>query len=145
MRKFNAEEWNNNKTLKVVTKDGKPVKIISTEANDFAPVVGIIDGIPMIFSSFGEICEIEADHKKLIYKDHFCNLFFSDEEIEMNDFETYLYNLMSANAYVSEETVKHEARILADLHWIELRKKYVIIEEDKYMELVNKLHELQNK
>ena len=50
-----------------------------------------------------------------------------------------------ANAYVSEETVKYEARILADLHWTELRKKYVMIEEDKYMGLVNKLYELQNK
>lgn len=145
MKKFNVEKWNNNKTLKVVTKDGRPVEIISTQANDFAPVVGVIDGIPMIFSPFGEICIIEENHQKVLCKDHICNLFFSDEELEMNDFETYLYNLMSANAYVSEETVKHEARVLADLHWTELRKKYVMIEEDKYMELVNKLYELQNK
>ena len=147
MRSFNVYKWKENRALKVVTKDGRPVKIISIEANDFAPVVGVIDGIPRLFNAFGEICIIEKGNKKAVYKDHICNLYFSEEEIELNDFETYLFNLMSsyANAYVSEETVKYEARVLTDLLWIELRKKYVIIEEDKYMGLVNKLYELQNK
>ena len=145
MRSFNVYKWKENRALKVVTKDGRPVEIISIEANDFAPVVGVIDGIPRLFNAFGEICIIEKDNKKAIYKDHICNLYFSEEEIELNDFETYLYNLMSANAYVSEETVKYEANILANLYWRELRKKYVIVEEDEYIDLVNKLHELQNK
>lgn len=145
MRSFNVYKWKENRALKVVTKDGRPVEIISIEANDFAPVVGVIDGIPRLFNAFGEICIIEENNKKAIYKDHICNLYFSEEEIELNDFETYLYNLMSANAYVSEETVKYEANILANLYWRELRKKYVIVEEDEYIDLVNKLHELQNK
>ena len=149
MRKFNLEEWKKHPTLEVVTKDGRPVKIISTEANDFAPVVGLIDGLPRMFSPSGEICislPIDVNHKNIFFKDHNNNLYFSDKnEIELNPFESYLYDLMSANAYVSEETVKYEANILANLHWNVLRQKYVIVEEDKYMDLVNKLHELQNK
>ena len=74
MRSFNVYKWKENRALKVVTKDGRPVEIISIEANDFAPVVGVIDGIPRLFNAFGEICIIEKDNKKAVYKDHICKI-----------------------------------------------------------------------
>ena len=42
MKQFDLEEFKKNPSRKVVTRDGKPVRIICTDANGDYPVVGLI-------------------------------------------------------------------------------------------------------
>ena len=42
MKQFSLEEFKKNPTRKVVTRDGRPVKIIYTEAEGNYPIIGLI-------------------------------------------------------------------------------------------------------
>ena len=43
MKKFNLCEFKKNTSRKVVTRDGRPVRILFTDAKGYYPIVGLID------------------------------------------------------------------------------------------------------
>lgn len=77
MKKFDLDTWLKNKSRKIVTRTGKPVRIVCWDSpNKAFPIIGFIDNEPEIFvwDCFGYCCEghIETEF----------DLFFADEEEE---------------------------------------------------------------
>ena len=84
MERFNLEEWLKDKSRKVVTKDGRPVRIICWDRqsnDDDRCIVGLVDNSvredTMYFDKLGHYST---------YSNGFCDLFFSDED-ELTEFE----------------------------------------------------------
>ena len=59
MKQFNLEEYLKNPSRKVVTRDGRNVRISCTDAKGDCPIVGLVDyndtEIPLVFTEKGRI------------------------------------------------------------------------------------------
>lgn len=78
MKPFNIKEYNDNPSRKVVTRDGRPVRIICTDVKGDYPVVGLILKNEYIedvetFNKDGKYLEKQTDN---------CDLFFTPEKRE---------------------------------------------------------------
>lgn len=65
MKQFNLEEFKKNQNRKIVTRSGRPVRILCTDAKGDCPVFGLALGVdncefPIMCSSIGET-EFEED------------------------------------------------------------------------------------
>ena len=74
MEQFNLDEYLKNPSRKVITRDGKNVRIICTDATASYPIVALIEGkseeneIPDAFTRHG--------HWNMLVKEHPNDLFF---------------------------------------------------------------------
>ena len=118
MKQFNLEEFKKNPLRKVVTRDGKPVRILCTDANGDYPVVGLIyyhdkRDVPENYTKNGS-CYIDDESS--------CDLFFAPIKKEgwINVFkatntktdtytETVIYN-------TKEEALQFVAKINLQTH-----------------------------
>lgn len=78
MKQFNLEEFKKDPNRKIVTRDGKPVRIICTDAKGDYPVVGLIyyhdkKEVPENYMKNGS-CYIDDESN--------CDLFFTPEKRE---------------------------------------------------------------
>ena len=72
MKQFNLKEYLANPSRKVVTKDGKPVRIICTDAKGDYPVVGLVllnENIEDVetFNKEGKYLEKQTDERDLYF------------------------------------------------------------------------------
>ena len=100
MKQFSIEEYDKNPNQKVVTRDGKPVKILCTNLISDTPVVAQIDGT-------GYSRSYTKDGKCSLCQDSIDDLFFKPEKHEgwVNIFP----NNIIGGIYESEEEAKKAA------------------------------------
>lgn len=119
MTQFNLEEWLKDKSRKVVTRDGNPVRIICWDrysSDDDRCIVGLVDnGVredTMYFDKLGHYST---------YSEGFYDLFFADKEEELTEFEkqlgVYIYfpKLSSQFDYDEKNYIRNAASVLLDL------------------------------
>lgn len=82
---FDLDTWLKDKTRKVVTRDGRPVRIICWDAPTKNPIYGFVEGDDGITSwqKDGRFSNL-IDNVDLFF-------FFADEEEELTEFEKELY------------------------------------------------------
>lgn len=115
MKQFNLFEWLQNKSRKVVTRDGRSVRIVCWDKLGDYPIIGCIK-YSDDYEDF-ETYNIDGSKYSFNREDH-NDLFFADEEESMNEFEARIYNLINfsdPDNYPSIKEVKEEAEILLDL------------------------------
>jgi len=133
MTQFNLEEWLQDKSRKVVTRRGNPVRIICTDRKHGE------DDLPIVFleeTNDGEVllsCQSNGMHDN--YKDYQTqyDLFFADEE-ELTEFESKLFSTFSeiwqdyllGREIDVEKVIKENSKEFLDLARKEL--KYEMIE-----------------
>lgn len=76
MMQFNLKEYLKNPKRKVVTRDGRDVKIIRIDKKGNYPVMGLFHG------NFNEWCTYTKDGKQVIGEDSDADLFFASEKKE---------------------------------------------------------------
>lgn len=148
MRQFDLKEWLDNKDMTLVTREGKPVRIICWDApNKAFPIVGFIEGSFNCYSwdSFGYYTTSHIENKY--------DLFFEcDKPSEFTEFERAFieYSCHTEPEYLNEGHLKHkleEAKKLYDIAKREIdtgfEPKFTYSEKD-YSELGNKLIEFRN-
>ena len=90
MKQFSLEEFKKNPTRKVVTRDGKNVRIICTDAKGDYPVIGLIRSLdnedyPWRFRMDGAILENEENENDLFFdtvtNDGWVNLYRTKSEM----------------------------------------------------------------
>lgn len=120
MKPFSLEEYLANPSRKVVTRDGRNVKIICTDAKGDCPIIGLVDckdtEIPFSFTEKGRIGVNVCD--SLI------DLFFGTEKHE--GWVNVYKNLMSGGVYCDdtiycskEEAKKQHCFAIAKIEWEE--------------------------
>lgn len=149
MEQFSLEKWLQNKSRKVVTGDGRPVRIICWDAKvdirqkDYH-IIALIDN-----GSHGEDISYFNEQGVEFFKRE--ELFFADEEEELTEFEKEVAEAYEwAKTTEREDFVNEFAPKLLDLAKKELEKensefkpKFTYNEKD-YSELANKLIEFRN-
>ncbi len=87
MEQFSLEKYLENPTRKVVTRDGRPVRIICTDSpNAVVPIVGFVEGEIRVRT--WDVNGVSND-PNCVY-----DLFFADEEEELTEFENKLSELV---------------------------------------------------
>lgn len=132
MEQFNLETWLQDKSRKVVTRDGRVVRIVFTEAqDDNYPILALVQRKtetqkeqPHLFSTHG-VYEVG--------RESCLDLFFADEKKALTEFEKAIRNILVR--YISNiddfpETIIREAKSLLDLARKELEKEYRIVDKD---------------
>lgn len=130
MEQFNLEKWLQDKSRKIVTRDGRPVRIICWDrysGDDDRCIVGLVDnGVredTMYFDKLGHYST---------YSEGFCDLFFADE---LTEFEKELVDLVSgwcdSHIETPEEYINKRSQTLLDLARKELEKENTWSEEDE--------------
>lgn len=124
MEQFSLEKWLQDKSRKVVTRDGRPVRIVCADSPiPHHPIAGFVE------------CDLFTwtDDGKVIYdgkREDKNDLFFADEENRLTEFENKLLAFaLMFNANIEEEKieyVKECSKTLLDSARKELEKKYCI-------------------
>lgn len=96
MEKFSLYKWVQKRNLKVVTRTGIEAKII----HDCHPLVAIINGVAYNFDEDGNFQSNKSCHNY--------DLFFSNDEKELNEFEEELYKSYMCIDVVRENYNKKE-------------------------------------
>ena len=118
MEQFNLETWLQDKSRKVMTREGKHVEIIHTNSPvPHHPIVGFIDKSIYTWTIDGKLIYSKEEPDKN-------DLFFADEEAELTEFEKAVRNILAryiSNIDCFPETIKDEAKSLLDLARKELQ------------------------
>ena len=79
MKQFNLEEYLANPSRKVVTRDGKNVRIVCTDLNDKfnRPIIGVVD-----YKEYENAYAYTKDGDFYLGEKHPCDLFFAPEKKE---------------------------------------------------------------
>ena len=136
MEKFSLEKWQQDKSLEVVTRDGRPVRIVCWDKLGHYPIIGCIkdsynDEYVETYTIDG-VCSLNYNDKN--------DLFFADEELTElqktleEDCEWYvkLYNDGNTRKEL-REWIKCWCHRIIDLARKELEKSNVIVDKDKYI------------
>ena len=95
MQQFNLDTWLKNKSRKIITRTGKPVRIVCWDSpNKTFPIVGFVDNEPEIFAwdCFGYYREGHIENEN--------DLFFEDKKKEeLTEFEKELQTIISEGSY----------------------------------------------
>lgn len=156
MEQFSLEKWLQNKSRKVVTRDGRPVRIVCWDKLGHYPIIGCIkdlynDEYVETYTIDG-VCSLNYNDKN--------DLFFADEKEELTEFEKAIYQYIctivtacDGNVFGNKELkpiAKETAKDLLDLARKEIetensefKPKFTYNEKD-YSELANKLIEFRN-
>jgi hypothetical protein len=113
MEQFNLDKWLKDKSRKVVTREGKPVRIICWDLKCNTPIIAAIQ-----WNQEREDCYCYNTVGWCANNEGELDLFFADEEEELTEFEKRIYNLINfsdTDNCPSVEEVKEEAEILLDL------------------------------
>ena len=107
MKPFNLEEYLKNPSKKVVTKEGKKVRIICTDARGSYPVVALIEE-----SYYDNALSYTDDGKLYNGESNVYDLFFAPEKHEgwvnvYRDFD----GMMCGSVFATEEDAKCNAKI----------------------------------
>lgn len=120
MEQFNLDTWLQDKSHKIVTREGKPVRIVCWDSpNKGFPIVGFIDDDPTVFiwDKYGYVLPGHRESNR--------DLFFAEEEEELTEFEKKLKEVLYEHATTntsSEEKARQYAPELLDLARKEIEK-----------------------
>lgn len=136
MQPFNLDIWLEDKSRKVVTRDGRPVRIVCWNVKGLFPVLALLEGDGKMDTKKGDEypCSYRIDGTCIATESY--DLFFADEEEELTEFEKKVLEISGKN-YNYVPSIKVYAQILLDLARKELFKEQehcVIIPEDDYYE-----------
>lgn len=145
MEQFSLEKWLQDKSRKVVTRDGRPVRILCIDC-------GVLESQPILVeitcSGNKKVLEYYYINGTTQYKN--LNLFFADEEDELTEFEKAIYldictivTACDGNVYGDKELkpiVKGFAKELIDLARKELEANYYTKVLDDRMVFKSELH-----
>jgi hypothetical protein len=128
MKPFNLEGWLKNKNKKIITKNGRPVRIICTDIISHYPIVAAIK------NEVGNEIIQEYDSNGVCYSNPELNLFF--EELSQNFIDEYQFNTICGHLELRKEFFKKEGnheeldRWQGMLDWLR-SKKDLIIQKDR--------------
>lgn len=102
MQQFNLEEWLQDKSRKIVTRDGRPVRIgFWDKENASSPIVFLIKDSEQDCSyEYINCANIEGKADSGLGSD---DLFFADEEEELTEFERELQIIISEASYCTSD------------------------------------------
>lgn len=132
MEQFSLDKWLKDKSRKVVTRDGRPVRIICWDVKGPFPILALIMGNGEMDTKVGEEypCSYKVDGTCPVSDSY--NLFFADEEEESTEFEKALlaaFNCVAGKAVTTigaasfQEDVDEWSKPLLDLARKELEKE----------------------
>ena len=106
MRQFNLDEYIANPSRKVVTREGRPVRIVCTDVKDDYPIVGIIS----IGVDHEETRTFMKNGRYLVENEDVRDLFFAPEKkvIWGNLYSTQHGTTFSGDFYKTEEAALKE-------------------------------------
>lgn len=118
MTQFDLSLWLQDKSRKVVARDGKSVRIVCTDGPDkYYPIVGFIDeSISAYMWDLNGRYGISGEDNN--------DLFFADEEEELTEFEKEIENLFYCTIHPTTNAIKEKARQLLDLARKELQQEF---------------------
>lgn len=126
MEQFSLEKWLQEKSRKVVTRDGREVEIFHSNVNKTLLICRISDTEIYQYTKDGFQCDTMNQAKN--------DLFFADEEL--NEFEKRFIDIirfwMSGNTNPEENLIQSQfdAKELLDLARKELEKEYRFVDKD---------------
>jgi hypothetical protein len=145
MEHFSLDKWLKDKSRKVVTRDGRTVRIICWDAKSSQPIVALVSTRSINQRQFDEL-PISYFNDGTYYggaTEDFLDLFFADDEEKLTEFEKKLKEVLYEHATTntsSEEKARQYAPELLDLARKELEKSIedgAIEFAKSYMEDVN--------
>ena len=144
MEQFSLEKYLENPSRKVVTRDGRPVRILCTDAKakDGCCIIAAIetDGEEEGYQFFKDG---KAYSSKSSIEDC-ADLFFADEGEKLTEFEKCVQNILNEPHFQDVQAVKQFSKTLLELARKELFKEQehcVVISEDVYYkELASQYH-----
>jgi len=143
MKQFNLETYLNNPNKKVVTRDGRPVRIICTNRECSPeyhyPIVALVSvegkEISGMYNEYGEV-----------FGDKFNDLFFADEEEELTEFEKEVKSIFDKSIFFTndvekEHTIKEQSQKLLDLARKQLQPEIDDMVKEKYINYIEQFKE----
>lgn len=137
MEQFNLEKYLENPSRKVVTRDGRSVRIICTDIIGHFPIVAAIK--LEVGNEF--IKEYDLRGRACLSNEDCCDLFFADEEEELTEFERELINAFDdAQHHTASKGIVFAKKYKEKL--LDLAKKEIIKEIEQ--KAINHTYDYQN-
>lgn len=119
MEQFNLNKWLKDKSRKICTRDGRPVRIVCWDKLGDYPIIGCIK----YSDDYEDFETYNIDGSKYSFNREDPNdLFFADEEEELTEFEKVVDNIINYPHFQDEQAVKQFSKTLLDLARKELEK-----------------------
>ena len=148
MEQFSLEQWLQDKSRKVVTRDGREVRIICWDRNTtYWKIVGLVTS-PDGSTENPYTYDVNGNESDGCLHDHRNDLFFADNE-ELTEFEKVVQSILNEPHFQDIEAVKQFSNNLLDLARKELQPEfdkeldeaYKTRDEVVYLEGYDKGHE----
>lgn len=88
MQQFDLDTWLKNKSRKIVTRDGRPVRIVCWDVKSISPIIGIIQD--RLGGEFARNYALNGRYSPQNETEY--DLFFVDEEDELTEFNDECYD-----------------------------------------------------
>lgn len=112
MKPFNLEEYLANPSKKVVTRDGRKVRIICTDAKGVFPIIALVERCDATFGTVEEPITYTKGGDYYSGKEHIFDLFFAPEKHEgwLNIYRSESGFYLRGNPYKSKEEAEEVAK-----------------------------------
>ena len=122
MKQFDLSVWLKDKSRKVVTRDGRPVRIVCWDRNTkYWKIVGLVTS-PDGSTENPFTYDVNGNESDGCLHDNRNDLFFADEEDELTEFEKAVQNILNEPHFQDVQAVKQFSKTLLDLARKELLK-----------------------
>ena len=122
MEQFNLDKWLQNKSRKVVTRYGSPVRIVCWDRNTtYWKIIGLVTS-PDGSTENPFTYDVDGNESDGCLHDHRNDLFFADEEKELTEFEKVVQSILNEPHFQDIEAVKQFSNNLLNLARKELEK-----------------------
>jgi hypothetical protein len=139
MEKFSLEKWLKNKSHKVVTKDGRPVRIVCWDRNTaYWKIVGLVTSSDYSTDEIACYYDVNGNELYSSLNGHKNDLFFADEEKKLTEFEKAMKEYYFPE--LDDFDLKRFAKGILDLARKELEKNYYTKVLDDRMVFKSELH-----
>ena len=109
MKPFNLEEYLANPSRKIVTRDGRKVRIICTDAKGVFPIIALVERCDATFGTVEEPITYTKGGDYYSGKEHIFDLFFAPEKHEG---WVHLYRTETSSQYVTSNLYNSEEKAI---------------------------------
>lgn len=128
MEQFSLDTWLQDKSRKVVTRDGKPVRIVCWDLKCNTPIIAAIQ-----WNQEREDCYCYNTKGRCANNEGELDLFFADEEDELTEFEKEIKKIMDYWCNEVEEAIITNAGIKEiSSHLLDLARKEILKDLPKW-------------